>query len=184
MARPLRLNYAGAWYHVTSRGNERKAIYRDDRDRMHFVELFSAWRERFRVRLRAYVLMENHYHLLLETPEANLSKAMQWLNTSYTVWFNRRHQRAGHLFQGRFKAVIVEAQTWALGDWGRELALHLGRELAGMSLGELCQGVEARKVMTVSVAISRFRSRMIRQKSLGKLVSRAKRELENAGFYV
>ena len=115
MARPLRLNRAGLWYHVTSRGNERKAIYRDDRDRRHFIELFAGWRELFRLRLHAYVLMPNHYHLLLQTQEANLSRAMQWLNTSYTIWFNRRHQRAGHLLQGRFKAVVVDADTWALG---------------------------------------------------------------------
>ena len=75
---------------------------------MHFVELFPLWCERFRVRLHAYVLMENHYHLLAQTPEANLSPAMQWLNGTYTGWFNRRHRRAGHLLQGRFGAVVVE----------------------------------------------------------------------------
>jgi putative transposase len=115
MARPGRLNQPGAWYPVTSRGNDRKAIYRDDADRRHFVELFTTWPERFGLRLHAYVLMDNHFHLLLETPGANLSRAMQWLNTSYTVWFNRRHQRAGHVLQGRFKAVLMEAQSWALG---------------------------------------------------------------------
>jgi len=114
MARLLRLEQAGAWYHITARGNERRAIYRDERDRRHFLELLPGWLERFRTRLHAYVLMENHYHLLLETCEANLSRAMQWLNTSYSVWFNRRHQRAGHLFQGRFKAVMVEPESWAL----------------------------------------------------------------------
>jgi REP element-mobilizing transposase RayT len=69
---------------------------------------------RFGVRLHAYVLMENHYHLILETPEGNLSRAMQWLNVSYSVWFNRRHRRIGHLFQGRFKAIIVDPQGWGL----------------------------------------------------------------------
>ena len=153
VARQLRLNRAGLWYHVTARGNERKPIYRDNRDRLHFVELFAGWRELFRLHLHAYVLMPNHYHLLLETTEANLSRAMQWLNTSYTVWFNRRHQRTGHVLQGRFKAVVVEADRWALGlsryihswgsfrdrrgDWGRELALYLGREQGGMTLAEL-----------------------------------------------
>ena len=100
---------------MTARGNERKPIYRDERDRMHFIELFARCGELFRLRLHAYVLMPNHYHVLLETQEANLSRAMQWLNTSYTIWFNRRHQRAGHLLQGRFKAVVVEADTWAVG---------------------------------------------------------------------
>ena len=88
---------------MTARGNERKAIYRGDRDRKHFSDLFPAWSERFRLRLHAYVLMDNHYHLLLETHEANLSRAMQWLNVSFTVWFNRRHRRVGHLLQGRFQ---------------------------------------------------------------------------------
>jgi REP element-mobilizing transposase RayT len=115
MARLLRLEQPGAWYHITARGNERRPIYRIDADRRHFLELLAHWRDRFRCRLHAYVLMENHYHLLLETPEANLSRAMQWLNVSYTVWFNRRYQRSGHLLQGRFKALVVEPETWALG---------------------------------------------------------------------
>ena len=92
MAGQLRLNRAGLWYQVTARGNERKPIYRDDRDRRHFIELFVGWGEIFRMRLHAYVLMPNHYHLLVETPEANLSRAMQWLEVSYTVWFNRPDQ--------------------------------------------------------------------------------------------
>jgi REP element-mobilizing transposase RayT len=108
MARPLRIERPGGRYHVTARGNERKAIYRTDSDRAHFLELLAEATERFAIRLHAYVLMENHYHLLVETPEANLSRAMQWLNVSYSIWFNRRHHRAGHLLQGRFKAVIVE----------------------------------------------------------------------------
>jgi hypothetical protein len=77
--------------------------------------LLAEWVDRFGLKLHAYVLMPNHYHLLAETTEANLSQAMQWLNLAYTVWFNRRHQRVGHLFQGRFKSVIVEPETWALG---------------------------------------------------------------------
>jgi putative transposase len=108
MARPLRFERPGARYHVTARGNERKPIFRDDSDRYHFLELLSDLAERFGVRIHAYVLMENHFHLLVETPEANLSRAMQWLGVSYSVWFNRRHDRVGHLFQGRFKALVVE----------------------------------------------------------------------------
>jgi putative transposase len=114
MARPLRIERPGGWYHVTARGNERRAIYRDDRDRNHFCELLAEMVFRFRVRLHAYVLMENHYHLLLELTEANLSRAVQWLNVSYSVWFNRRHERSGHLFQGRFKSVAVCPQEWGL----------------------------------------------------------------------
>src|ERR1051326_7041008 len=115
MARLPRINRPGAWYHVTARGNEGKPIYRDQRDPEHFLDLLARWRERFRLRLHAYVLMPNHYHLLLQTAEANLSRAMQWLNVSYTVWCNRRHQRVGHVLQGRYKAVIVNAEDWALG---------------------------------------------------------------------
>src|SRR5262245_7521982 len=102
MARPLRIERPGGRYHVTARGNERRAIYRDDRDRLRFLELLGEARERYGVRVHAYVLMDNHFHLLVETPEANLSRAMQWLNVSYSVWFNRRRDRSGHLFQGRF----------------------------------------------------------------------------------
>ena len=95
MARPLRMQYAGAWYHVTSRGQERQAIFRDDQDRAHFFELLEVIAERYQVRIHAYVLMTNHYHLSMETPEANLSRAMQWLNVSYGVWFNRWHGELG-----------------------------------------------------------------------------------------
>jgi len=108
VARPLRIERAGGRYHVTARGNERKALFRDDADRFHFLGLLGELTERFGTRVHAYVLMDNHFHLLVETPEANLSRAMQWLGVTYSVWFNRRHQRVGHLFQGRFQAVVIE----------------------------------------------------------------------------
>jgi putative transposase len=108
MARPLRIERTGGRYHLTARGNENKRIFRDDTDRLHLLELLSQLAERFGAKVHAYVLMDNHFHLLLETPEANLSRAMQWLMVSYSVWFNRRHSRVGHLFQGRFKAIIVQ----------------------------------------------------------------------------
>ncbi|HNQ88253.1 MAG TPA: transposase [Verrucomicrobiota bacterium] len=114
MARPLRIERAGGWYHVSARGNERRAIYRDDRDRRHFLEVLAEMVLRYRVRLHGFVLMDNHYHLLLELTEANLSRAVQWVNVSYSVWFNRRHERSGHLFQGRFKSVAVSPEEWAL----------------------------------------------------------------------
>jgi REP element-mobilizing transposase RayT len=114
MARPLRVEKAGGWYHLTARGNERRAIFRDDRDREHFLELLAELVSQFRVHLHAYVLMDNHYHLLAELREPNLSRSMQWLNVSYSVWFNRRHERSGHLFQGRFKSVIVNPAEWGL----------------------------------------------------------------------
>ena len=108
MARALRIERPGGRYHVTARGNERKEIFRDDTDRFHFLESLGELAERFGVRVHAYVLMDNHYHLLLETPEANLSRAMHWLNVGYCVWFNRRRRRHGHLLQGRFGAFLVE----------------------------------------------------------------------------
>jgi REP-associated tyrosine transposase len=120
MARPLRIEQSGGWYHVTSRGNERRAIYRQDRDREHFCQLLAELSTRFAVRLHAYVLMDNHYHLMVELTQANLSRAMQWLNVSYSIWFNRQHGRSGHLFQGRFKSVIVEPE-----EWGLELSRHV-----------------------------------------------------------
>lgn len=112
MARPLRVEYAGARHHVTARGNERRDIYRDDRDRRHFMELLAELPERFGVRVVAWVLMDNHYHLLLETPEGLLSRPCQWLNVAYSVWFNHRHGRSGHLFQGRFKSILVDEGSW------------------------------------------------------------------------
>src|SRR3954462_12017343 len=115
MPRSLRLVRLGIWYHITARAIERCAIFRDDRDRRHFLELLGQLSERFRVRLFAYVLMENHYHLLLELREPNVSAALRWLNLSYSVWFNRRHRRVGYLFQGRFKSVLVDPNVCGYG---------------------------------------------------------------------
>src|SRR5687767_2263283 len=123
MPRLLRVDHPGLWHHLTARGNEQRAVFRDQRDREHFVGLLGDWVDRFEVRLHAYVVMDNHYHLLAQTTTANLSRAMQWLNVSYIVWFNRRHQRVGHLFQGRFKSIVVDPQRWALG-LSRYIHLH------------------------------------------------------------
>jgi putative transposase len=111
MARPLRIVCPGAWYHITARGNERRDIFRDDKDRLRFLEILAEMVDRFEVCLHAYVLMDNHYHLLLEIRRANLSQSIQWLNVSYSVWFNRRHGRSGHLLQGRFKSVALDPQA-------------------------------------------------------------------------
>ena len=97
MARPLRIQYPGAWYHVTSRGNERRRIFADDQDCRKFLDIVAESVESFRVQVHGYVLMGNHFHLLLMTPEGNLQAFMQRLNTAYTVYFNRRHRRSGHL---------------------------------------------------------------------------------------
>ena len=101
-------------YHVFTRGHDRGLLYRDDGDREHFVELLQTMRERFRVRVYAYCLMPNHYHLLVGTPEGNISRAVQWLNGSYGIWYNRKHRRSGHLFGERFKAVLIENGSWLL----------------------------------------------------------------------
>ena len=114
MARPLRIEYPEAHYHVTSRGNERKAIFRGDADRQNFVELVRRAVDQFDLRLHAYVLMDNHYHLLIETRRAGLNRALRYLNGVYTQAFNRRHKRVGHLFQGRYKAILVEKESFLL----------------------------------------------------------------------
>ena len=135
MARPLRINIPDGWYHVMSRGLDKCAIFEDARDHEHFLELLGEMVARYRVRLHVYVLMGNHYHLLVQTPHANLSRAMQWLNVSYGVWFNLRHDRVGPLFQGRFKAVPVEGEgSWAL---QASVYLHLNPvRLKGLGLGK------------------------------------------------
>jgi putative transposase len=114
MARALRIAWEGAWYHITARGNERGVIFLDDEDRRHLLGMLGRMSERYRILLHVYTLMDNHYHLVLETPEANLSAGMQWLNSGYGGWFNRRHRRTGHLFEGRFKGIIVEPERWGL----------------------------------------------------------------------
>ncbi len=110
MARPLRIEYASALYHVMSRGNERRPMARDDMDRQRRLEWLQRTVDSYDWELYAFCLMSNHDHLFLATPEANLSAGMQFLNSSYTSYFNRRHRRSGHLFQGRFKAHLVETQ--------------------------------------------------------------------------
>ncbi|HUO57935.1 MAG TPA: transposase [bacterium] len=112
MPRPRRIQYEGAVYHVTSRGNERRKIVQDDSDRWLFVRLLAEATDRFNLLCHAWVLMDNHYHLLLETPAGNLSAAMKHLNAVYTQKYNRRHERVGHLFQGRFKAIHVEKEAY------------------------------------------------------------------------
>ena len=115
MARPLRINVAGGWYHVTARGQRRERIYHDARDRVEFLRRVEEMTKRFRVEVHAYVLMPNHYHLLLCSPKANTSQALQWLNNGYGMWWNRRHGQNGHVFQGRFKAILIEGGAGLLG---------------------------------------------------------------------
>lgn len=114
MARPLRLEFAGALYHVTARGDGREVIYLCDDDRMQFLTVLAHVCERFNWYCHAYCLMGNHYHLLVETPDANLSKGMRQLNGVYTQRFNRARRRSGHVFQGRFKAILVQKESYLL----------------------------------------------------------------------
>lgn len=114
MARPLRIEFPGAVYHVTSRGNARADIFEDDADREMFLKIIGQVVKRFNWLCHAYCLMDNHYHLLIETPEGNLSAGMRQLNGVYTQAFNRVHHRDGHLFKGRFKAILVEKESYLL----------------------------------------------------------------------
>jgi len=114
MARPLRIQFAGALYHVVSRGNRKAAIFADDRDYAAFLGILGDVVQRYRWLCHAYCLMRNHYHLLIETPEPNLSAGMRHLNGVYTQRYNAVHQTVGHVFQGRFKAVLVEKDAHLL----------------------------------------------------------------------
>ena len=107
MARPLRIEFEGAFYHITARGNERREIYESRSDYEKFKEYIKGAQEKYCFILHAYALMTNHYHLIIETPKANLSKIMHYINGSYTTYFNARRKRSGHLFQGRYKALLV-----------------------------------------------------------------------------
>jgi len=112
MARPLRIEYPGAFYHVMHRGNAKSNIFLSDRDREKFFEYLDSSVERFELKIHTYCLMTNHYHLIVETPQPNLSQAIKWINVSYAAYFNRKRQRSGHLFQGRFKAIVVDADAY------------------------------------------------------------------------
>ena len=114
MARQPRIEYERAFYHVTSRGNLRSNIFFEEADRGKFVEILKRTRERYRYILHVYVLMDNHYHFLIETPLANLNQLMQNINTSYTVFINRKYRRSGHLFQGRYKAIVIDKDNYLL----------------------------------------------------------------------
>jgi REP element-mobilizing transposase RayT len=114
MSRPLRLEFPDALYHITSRGDRREDIYEDDVDRIEYLKIFSSVIDQFNWICYAYCLMSNHYHLLIQTPDSNLSKGMRQLNGVYTQYYNRRHNIVGHLFQGRYKAIHVDQDTYLL----------------------------------------------------------------------
>lgn len=129
MARPLRIQYPGAFYHITARGNERKAVYNSTQDRKQFLLYLESAHKRYGAIIHAYCLMGNHYHLLLETPRENLSQVMHHINGAYTTYYNIKRRRSGHLFQSRYKAILVEKDAYC-----QELSryIHLNPLRAGM----------------------------------------------------
>jgi putative transposase len=130
LARQLRIEYPGAFYHITSRGNQKQPVFLSPWDKARFLDYIKEAHDKFDFLIHAYCLMENHYHLMLETKQANLSRGMHFLNTAYTIYFNGRHNKVGHLFQGRFKGILIEAETYA-----QELSryIHLNPVRAGIS---------------------------------------------------
>ncbi|PYJ01489.1 MAG: hypothetical protein DMF00_04750 [Verrucomicrobia bacterium] len=132
MARPLRIEYPGAIYHVLSRGDRREAIFRTEADRKLFLNLLDQTCRRTGWQIHAYCLMDNHFHLVVETPRGNLSTGMQWFLGSYTQRFNRRHRLWGHLFGGRYKALLVDGRPG--GAYLRRVCdyVHLNPVRAGM----------------------------------------------------
>jgi REP element-mobilizing transposase RayT len=114
MARRARVEFPGALYHVITRGNQRQSIFRDDQDRGKYLEILSSLKKQFTFRIPAYVLMLNHVHLLLESGAVPLSRIMQRLGSGYTQYFNRRHKQVGHLFQGRYKAILCDKDSYLL----------------------------------------------------------------------
>jgi putative transposase len=143
MARPLRVDVKDGWYHITARGTERRTIFQGAREYEHFLDLLEAMAERYAVKVHAYALMGNHYHLLIQTPQANASAAVQWLNVSYSVWFNRRRDRVGHVFQGRFGSVLIDGDgTWAL---NASVYVHLNPiHIKAQGLGKSANRAEAK----------------------------------------
>jgi len=129
MARPLRISYPGAFYHITARGNERKQIFLNDRDREKFLSYLGSATERYGASIHVYCLMGNHYHLLLETPSGNIIAIMRHINGAYTTYFNLKRNRTGHLLQGRYKAILVDVDEYA-----EELSryIHLNPVRAGV----------------------------------------------------
>jgi REP element-mobilizing transposase RayT len=166
MARPLRIEYDGALYHVTSRGNNRRAIFRDDGDRELLLDTLAKVTERFHWICHGYCLMSNHYHLVIETPDGNLSKGMRQLNGVYTQAFNKRHRRVGHVFQGRFKGILVQKDShflevcrYVVLNPVRAKAIGHPRQWKWSSYGATAGMVQAHGCLTVGEILSHFGQR-------------------------
>ncbi len=163
MARRLRIQFRGGLYHITTRGNEKKNIFRDDKDRIHYIRVLDRYKEELKFRLYSYVLMPNHTHLLIETPLGNIAKIMFCVNTNYATYFNRRYDRVGHVFQGRYKSIIVDKESHLL-----ELIryIHLNPVRAGIvkrpddyrwgSHRKYLDGVDRTGLVSVRTVLSHF----------------------------
>ena len=162
MARPLRIDIEGGWYHVMSRGIERRVIFLDDSFHFHFLDLLGEMTERFGVEVHAYVLMGNHYHLILRTPEANASRAMQWLNVSFSAWSNAKRQRVGHVFQGRFRSTLIDGDgAWLL---KASAYLHLNPvRVSSLGLGKAANKAESMGLVKPDKDKIRERLRVLRE---------------------
>ena len=162
MARPLRIDVEGGWYHVMSRGIEKRTIFLDDTFRLHFLELLGEMTDRFVVEVHAYVLMDNHYHLILRTPGANASQAMQWLNVSFSAWSNAKRQRVGHVFQGRFRSTLIDGDgAWLL---GLSAYVHLNPvRVSALGLGKAANKAESLGLVKPDVEQVRKRLRVLRE---------------------
>lgn len=161
MARPIRIDIADGVYHVMSRGTERCDLFKDDADRIHFLDRLAEAQRRFRLFVYGYVLMNNHFHLLVCTPKANLSKAVQWLKVSYSMWFNVKYRRVGPLFQGRFKAVLVDSDE----SWLLELSLYVHLNpvrVKELGLGKKEKAVEALGGLNPSPQVATERLKALR----------------------
>jgi len=177
MARPLRIEYPGALYHVTSRGDRQEPIFDDDRDRMAFLNVLGDVVSRFRWQCHAYCLMGNHYHLMIGTPEGNLTKGMRQLNGVFTQWSNRRHQRSGHLFQGRYKAILVDRDSYFL-ELARYIVLNPVRaamvkqpqQWAWSSYGAMIGKSSAAAWLTTEVLLGQFGKRRFRVRKYRQFV--------------
>jgi len=168
MARPLRIEYDGALYHVTSRGNNRKPIFRDDRDRGLFLDTLGRVTQRFHWICHGYCLMNNHYHLIIETPDGNLSAGMRQLNGVYTQAFNQRHRGVGHVFQGRFKAILVQKDShflelcrYVVLNPVRAKAIGHPRQWKWSSYNATAGMAQAHDCLTVDEILSHFGSRKV-----------------------
>ena len=179
MARPLRIEYAGAFYHITSRGNERKEIFKNDQDYERFLTYLETAVQRYKAAIYVYCLMSNHYHLLLETPMGNLSQIMRHINGAYTTYYNTKRKRAGHLFQGRYKAILVEADEYK-GELSRYIHLNpvraaiTGRpeEYQWSSYQYYIGKKKTPKWLTVDYVLSHFgKDKIARQKKYSEFVN-------------